>query len=134
MESKNPPVFSVNLSSQKDVKKFFEDNPPPLDENTVLLDSKTGKFYVVKDGLTLKQVHNPFSGEHMVTKNPFLGQSFVSPLNTKDRTVLHSLYLGEKQELVDEVGVPVSIRDCEPSPPKAWMSTFLKTTFDTACS
>ena len=134
MESKNPPVFSVNLSSQKDVKKFFEDNPPPLDENTVMLDSKTGKFYVVKDGLTLKQIHDQFSGEHMVTKNHFLGQSFVSPLNTKDRTVLHSLYLGEKQELVDEVGVPVSIRDCEPSPPKAWMSTFLKTTFDTACS
>jgi|694.fasta_scaffold36874_8 hypothetical protein len=133
MESKNPPVFSVNLSSQKDVKKFFEDNPPPLNENTVLLDSKTGKFYVVKDGLTLKQVHNPFSGEHMVTKNHFLGQSFVSPLNTKDRTVLHSLYLGEKQELVDEVGVPVSIRDCEPSPPKAWMSTFLRTTFGEAC-
>jgi hypothetical protein len=133
MESKNRPVFSVNLSSQKDVKKFFEDNPPPLDENTVMLDSKTGKFYVVKDGLTLKQIHDQFSGEHMVTKNHFLGQSFVSPLNTKDRTVLHSLYLGEKQELVDEVGVPVSIRDCEPSPPKAWMSTFLRTTFGEAC-
>jgi hypothetical protein len=133
MESKNRSVFSVNLSSSKDVKRFFEDNPPPLGEDTVLIDSKTGKFYIVKGGFTIKQVHDPFSGEHIVTKNPFLRQSFISPLNTKDRTVLHSLYLGEDSQLVDEAGVPVSIRDCEPSPPQAWVSTFLKTTFGEAC-
>lgn len=124
METDFLPLVTLDLADSADILTFLREYKVPL-PTLAITDTATGRLYIAS-GASLRSVHDPFSGEHVVVDADI--QAYIGHIDRSDE-LFHTVFMDSDGNLLvpsTSATLPCELR---PQARSAWTSAMIDLTF-----